>query len=132
MASLEFFLAMVPPTVTDQQKGVAVRNGKPCFYVKEEVRAMHDEFARRLRPHVPPEPYDCAVRLYTQWCFPMIQGVHDGQPKHTAPDTDNLQKGLKDVMERLGFFVNDSRVAEEVTGKYWAEIPGVWIRLEEL
>ena len=35
-------------------------------------------------------------------------------------------------MEWLGFYVNDSRVASELIEKFWADIPGIYIRLEEL
>ncbi len=44
----------------------------------------------------------------------------------------NLNKALKDIMEDLGFYVNDSRVASEIIEKFWAEIPGIYIRLEKL
>ena len=43
-----------------------------------------------------------------------------------------MNKALKDIMERLGFYVNDSRVASELIEKFWADIPGIYIRLEEL
>ena len=34
-------------------------------------------------------------------------------------------------MEKLGFYVNDARVASETIEKFWAEIPGIWIHLEK-
>ena len=136
MSTLEFFLDIEPPQVTDQQKGVriGIAKGKPVpvFYVKESVKKAHKQLEAALTPHAPEAPMDGALRLHTKWYFPMIGRSHDGQPKDTAPDTDNLQKGLKDVMEALGFFANDSRVAEEITGKYWAEKTGIWIKLEEI
>ena len=41
-------------------------------------------------------------------------------------------KILKDIMEELGFFVNDSRIASEINEKFWAKIPGIYIKIEEL
>jgi Holliday junction resolvase RusA-like endonuclease len=35
-------------------------------------------------------------------------------------------------MTELGFWKDDAQVASEVIEKFWAEIPGIWIRLEEL
>ena len=77
-------------------------------------------------------PFDGPLRLIVRWCFPATGKHHDGEYKYTKPDTDDLNKALKDIMERLGFYVNDSRVASELIEKFWAEIPGIYIRLEEL
>ena len=35
---MEFFMAMVPPTVTHQEKQVRVVNGKPKFYEPQELK----------------------------------------------------------------------------------------------
>ena len=32
MLNMEFFMAMIPPTVTAQEHKVMVKNGKPVFY----------------------------------------------------------------------------------------------------
>ena len=48
--------------------------------------------------------------MVTKWCFP--KGKHsDGEYKATKPDTDNLQKMLKDVMTEVGFWKDDALVA---------------------
>ena len=39
---------------------------------------------------------------------------------------------LKDIMEELKFFTNDSRVASEVIEKFWSDVPGIFISLSEL
>ena len=67
----------------------------------------------------------------TKWCFP--SGDHpDGSYRTTKPDTDNLQKLLKDVMTKLGFWRDDALVASEVIEKFWADVPGIFIRVEPL
>ena len=69
--------------------------------------------------------------LTTKWCFP--NGRHaDGEYRTSKPDTDNLQKLLKDVMTQQGFWKDDALVASEITEKFWAKIPGIYIRIEEL
>ena len=35
---LTFFLPIIPPTVTHQEKKVAVKNGKPIFYEPPELK----------------------------------------------------------------------------------------------
>ena len=64
-------------------------------------------------------------------CFPRGR-YRDGQYKTTRPDTDNLQKLLKDCMSDTGFWKDDALVASEIVEKFWAERPGIYIRVEEL
>lgn len=120
------------PTVTYQQKKVKVANGKPQFYEPEELKETRVMFMDLLAPYAPEEPMDGPLRLTTKWLFPKIKGTTNGQYKHTKPDTDNLVKLLKDCMERTEFYVNDSRVASEITEKFWADTVGIYVKLEEL
>ena len=125
---IEFFLPMIPPTITAQQHKIS--HGR--FYDPPELKMAKMKLRDSLIPYVPEKPLDGALRLIVKWCFP-IKGKHqNGEYKTTKPDTDNLNKTLKDIMEDLNFFVNDSRVASEIIEKFWADIPGVYICLEEL
>ena len=64
-------------------------------------------------------------------CFPK-QNHENGEYRITKPDTDNLQKMLKDCMTKVGFWKDDALVASEITEKFWADQPGIYIRIEEL
>lgn len=77
------------------------------------------------------EPYKTGVRLITKWCFSK-QNHENGEYRITKPDTDNLQKMLKDCMTKVGFWKDDALVASEITEKFWADQPGIYIRIEEL
>ena len=68
----------------------------------------------------------------TRWCFPITGKHRDGEYKATKPDTDNLQKLLKDCMTDLGYWTDDALVASEITEKFWAELPGIYIKIEEI
>lgn len=128
---IEFFMAMVPPTVTHQEKRVRVLGGKPVFYEPLELRNARQGLTAHLFGHRPAEPLTGGLRLITRWCFP--KGRHkDGSYRTTRPDTDNLQKLLKDCMTGLGFWKDDAQVASELCEKFWAGIPGIYIRVEEL
>ena len=130
---IEFFIPMKKiPTVTHQQKKWTVRNGKPQSYEPEKLKETRAMFMELLAPYVPEEPMDGPLRLTTKWLFPKVKGTTNGQYKHTKLDTDNLVKLLKDCMERTGFYVNDSRVASEITEKFWADTVGIYVRLENL
>lgn len=129
-----FFMPMKKvPTVTAQEKQVAVINGKPVFYEPEELKAARAKLMAHLGQHVPAKPYMTGpVRLTVKWCFPITGTRQDGQYKYTKPDTDNLQKLLKDCMTDCGYWKDDAQVASEIVEKFWAALPGIYIKIEEL
>ena len=129
---MEFFMPMTPPTTTAQMKKVAVIHGKPHFYEPEKVVAAKAKLTSHLATHVPIEKYTGPVRLTTKWLFPMTKTSADGQYKHTRPDTDNLQKLLKDCMTDLGYWSDDALVASEIVEKFWAKQTGIYIKIEKL
>ena len=127
----EFFMPMVPPTCTQQEHKVAVIKGRPIFYDPPEVKAAKQKLIGHLARHKPRERNGTGVRLIVRWCFP--RGRHpDGEYRTTRPDTDNLQKMLKDCMTMCGFWEDDALVASELAEKFWAEIPGIYVRVESL
>ena len=129
---MEFFMAMNPPTITHQEKQVHVVNGKPVFYEPADLKATRQKLEAHLGKHVPEDPYRKGVRLITKWCFPSGGRHGNGEYRTTKPDTDNLQKLLKDCMTHVGFWEDDALVASEIVEKFWSEIPGIYIRIEEL
>ena len=118
----EFFMAMIPPTATAQEHKVAVRNGKPIFYDPPEVKAAKEKLIANLSKY----------RLITKWLFPNDGKHKNGEYKISKPDTDNLQKMFKDCMTKLDFWTDDQLVASEICEKFWADIPGIYVRIEEL
>lgn len=129
---MEFFMAMIPPTITHQEKKVHLVNGRPRFYEPDELKAARQKLTAYLDQHVPEEPYQGGIQLIVKWCF-QTKGRHkDGEYRITKPDTDNLQKLLKDCMTSVGFWSDDAQVASEIVEKFWAEIPGIYIRVTEL
>lgn len=131
MMMTEFFMAMDPPTCTYQEKQVAVIKGKPVFYDSPKVKAAKQKLIGHLMRHRPGKQYEAGVRLVVRWCFPRVRHA-DGEYRITKPDTDNLQKMLKDCMTICGYWRDDALVASELTEKFWADIPGIYIRIEEL
>ena len=128
----EFFMAMIPPTVTAQEHKVTIRNGKPVFYDPPKVKNAREKLTANLARHRPQKTYSCGVRLITKWLF-LNDGKHkDGEYKTDKPDTDNLQKMFKDCMTKLGFWKDDQLVASEICEKFWADTPGIYVRVEEL
>lgn len=128
----EFFMPMIPPTVTAQEHKVTVKNGKPIFYDPPEVKEAKAKLMAHLTSHAPTKPYENGVRLTVKWLFPKSNNHQNGEYRITKPDTDNLQKLLKDSMTRCKFWKDDCLVASEICEKFWADISGIYIKIEEL
>lgn len=128
---IEFFMPMDPPTVTAQERQVTVRNGKPVFYDPPKVKDAKDKLISALVKHRPQKPYSDGAMLVVKWLFP--KGRHkNGEYRITKPDTDNLQKLLKDCMTKCGYWKDDALVASEHVEKFWADVPGIYVKIEEL
>lgn len=132
MMTTEFFVAIKPPTVTHQEKQVRVVNGKPIFYEPHNLKAARAKLMAHLGKHVPDKIYAKAIRVIVKWCFPITGNRKNGQWKTTKPDTHNLNKLLFDVMTDLDFWKDDALVTSEIIEKFWAKIPGIYIKIEEL
>lgn len=130
---IEFFMPMNPPTKTHQTKRVRMgKNGKPIFYEDAELKAVREKLSSFVGVHRPPKPFEKGVRLITKWCFYKGSKHQDGEYKLTKPDTDNLQKLLKDVMTTNNFWLDDCLVVSEITEKFWSAVPGIYIKIEEV
>lgn len=128
---IEFFMPMIPPTVTAQEHKVTIRNGKPMFYDSPELKEAKSKILSGLYPHRPQKPFEGRLQLIVKWLFP--KGNHkNGEYRITKPDTDNLQKMLKDCMTKSVFWKDDALACSEVIEKFWAEQPGIYIRIEEI
>lgn len=122
---MEFYLEMEPPTVTAQEHKVVVRHGKPMFYDTERLKAARATFLNALRPYAPEVPLEGPVSLAVSWNFATKSHAH-GSWRITRPDTDNLQKLLKDCMTAAGFWKDDAQVCLETVSKQWNRIrPGI-------
>lgn len=129
---IELFIPMIPPKITAQEHKVAIINGKPVFYDPPELKQAKDKLMGHLIKHKPTKRYNGPVRLVVKWCFPSSGKHRDGEYKYTKPDTDNLQKMLKDCMTSCGFWKDDALVVSEIVEKFWAEVPGIYICVEEI
>lgn len=129
----QFFIPMIPPTVTAQEHRVGInKSGEPYFYDSAEIKAAKVKLRDYLAAYAPERQYTGPVRLMTKWLFPISGNHHDGEYKTSKPDTDNLQKILKDLMTALHFWKDDALVASEIVEKFYAEKPGIFICIQEL
>ena len=132
--TIEFFLPIIPPTVTHQEKKVTVVKGKPIFYEPDELKDARQKLTTYCARYSPENPLAGPVQLITKWCYPIVdkKKYHDGDYKTTKPDTDNMIKLLKDVMTKLQFWQDDAQVASEITEKFWSKVPGIYVCIRKL
>ncbi|KKF47152.1 endodeoxyribonuclease RusA [Streptococcus uberis C8329] len=130
---MEFFIPMKKiPTTTHQQKKVRVVNGKPQFYEPDTLKDARSKYMSLLSAHKPDQKISGPIRLTVKWLFPMTKQSVNGQYKTSKPDTDNLNKLLKDCMTELGFWNDDAQVASEIIEKFWADNVGIYVKVEQL
>lgn len=130
---MKFFLNIIPPTATAQMKKIAVVKGRPVFYEPAAVKQAKALLMSALMEHRPPEPMTGPLALTVTWLYPKGRNHKAGEWRSTKPDTDNIEKLLKDCMTKCGFWKDDAQVVRETVGKLWAEDPvGIEIEVEEL
>ena len=124
------------PTATAQQKGERVVGGYIHHYKKKNVAQAEAILRDALLPYVPETPIeDRPIWLNVVWMFPYPKSAKKHKPgwarkKITRPDTDNLNKLLKDVMTDMGFWKDDAQVCVESISKRWArQNPGIRIKV---
>ena len=130
---MNFFIAMKPPTATAQEKKVSSLKDKPVFYDPPAVKAAREKLTAHLAEHRPQNSLNGPVELRTLWLFPKGKAHRHGEWRITKPDTDNLQKLLKDCMTKVGFWHDDAQVVREIAEKRWSDEPcGIYIEINEL
>ena len=135
---MKFKLKMIPPTATAQQKGERVVNGYIRHYKKKNVAAAEAVLRDALLPYVPEAPIEnTGIRFEASWLFPYLKSAKKHRPgqimhKITRPDTDNLNKMLKDVMTDMGFWKDDALICTEIITKAYSDEPGIIISVEEV
>ena len=129
---MHFFLAGDPPTITAQERRIGKRkDGSLYIYEDRELKEVRMQLRARLSKVAPEDPMDGPLRLVVKWMF--LNGQHKhGTYKTTKPDTDNLNKMLKDEMTRTGFWKDDAQVASEIIEKFWSKEPGIFVEVQRL
>ncbi len=136
--SMHFFAPMerVPTATKQMRKFRKVKDKKTGEYVIKSYPhprwvSAKDAIQAAIEAHKPDEPLEGALELSVTWCFPK-QGYPDGTPRIVPPDTDNLDKGLKDIMTDMGWWEDDAQVAVEHIAKIHSRVTGIRIDIERI
>lgn len=93
------------------------------------------------KPHIPATPFDCPMSVVIRHFFPRPKSHFrsNGELKPTAPlfhvstpDVDNLWKAFGDAMTTMGFWRDDSIVADTKITKEYGDFPGALIKIQPL
>lgn len=130
---MKFFIEMIPPTATAQEKQVRIIHGRPIFYEPAKLKKAKLLLTEKLALHRPDEPLTGPLFLHVVWLFPKGKSHKHGQWRITRPDTDNLEKMLKDCMTRCGYWKDDAQVVKETAEKRWSDEPtGISIEIHKM
>lgn len=132
----------IPLIVEPKQGGrgrVASVGGKTYVqqYQPKKVRDNAAAITTLCAEHRPFAPMRGPVRLSLSFRYPWRTSEpkkrrNGSLPKDTKPDLGNLEKQIVDELERTGFFVNDSQVAEKHSQKNWTEQGSVLVVIETM
>lgn len=121
-----------PPRTTAQQaRSGTSRNGRHYHYKTAKLKEAEAHLIAGMLPHRPKKPMEGALELYVRWYFDAAGRRKEMQPKTTRPDTDNLQKLLKDCLTQCGFWHDDAQVYYEEVEKRWSEKPRIEIMISD-
>ncbi len=138
----EFFIPCIPPKSTHQasQRIMKRRDGTQFVgkFASSKGKKVQDELLILLREFAPPAPCSVALRVSVEWTYPWRKSETKKNkalgylPCTTRPDCDNLFKLLGDCMTRLGYWMDDSLIADLRFRKGWGDKAGIGIKIEEL
>jgi len=116
----------------------SARFGRRRAYQTEKIKGNAAALAFYAQQHCPDEPWDCAVGVSIDVEYPWRAKDSTKRralgvvPKTTPPDCEQLSKQLCDVLEDVGFFTDDARVAESHVTKAWTGLSVVHVKIWKL
>ena len=142
LRSLDFFITCNPPKATHQASSAILKRRDGTQFIgkmsSSKGKKVRDNLMTLFSPFSPETPYVGPVRLRVEWIYTWNKTelkrnqVTGAKWCEKRPDCDNLIKMVKDVLEDLAFYANDSQVASETFSKWYRTEPGIYISLEEM
>lgn len=150
---IEAFIDCHPPTATAQHKSAVARDAgfklskrgrlvakhKISFFETGDVKDARTQLTEHFTRHAPPTPLAGPLKLTITWTFYWNKGQEKKRkkgelpiwiPKVTTPDGDNLAKMIKDVLTKLGYWMDDAHVSAEYFRRGHGDRPGIHLRVE--
>lgn len=133
---LTFFHPCIPPTATAQMRRhtISGRTYQPASVTR--AAAMLRAIFEKHRPECPTSG-PVAVAISYTWpktdrLLALNQALPVAVPKATRPDVDNLAKLALDAATIAGWWKDDNCVADLRVSKFYGDIPGIAVTVEEI
>lgn len=131
----------IPPKHTAQGSNQILKTKNGRFFIGKKTnsnaKSTQNELFNLLYPYRPEQPLEKPLRVEIKWVYP----YRKSEPKKnrtaekycdTRPDVDNICKLLFDMMTRIGFWIDDSQIADLHFIKVWDNKPRIEIKIGEL
>lgn len=135
MSRISAFIPMDIPTVTHNDlMPIKGKGGKLKIVKTPELHDAEAKWEAHLASAIPKgqAPLRGPLTMELRICFRSKGKHHSGDPHITKPDLDNMEKTLGDVLQRIDAIADDCMIFDKRVSKMWNEIPGVYIKIEEL
>lgn len=138
---IDFFIpCQVTPKQGDRSSIAATKSGRRFVrhYQPKNVVKNAEAISALAAYHRPAKPLEGPVRLSLQFYFPWRKSDSKRyrepgyRPMDTKPDLDNLAKQMCDVLQRCGFFRNDSQICDISIRKGRSDVVGVRVTVESV
>ena len=139
---LSFFIPCNPPKSTAQASHRIMKRKDGTQFVgkfaNSKGKKVQDELMILLQQHRPEQAFEGPIELHVSWNYPWRKSepkknrARGMKPCDTRPDCDNLLKLLQDCMTRLGFWNDDSQIAQLHFYKWWGDSPGIGITIRRI
>lgn len=114
-------LCVEPPKTTTQGSTRILKNKKGTYFIGKPITSNARKtklfLTHQLKDHAPSKPIEGAIDLYVEYNFSFNKTdskavKSQGKMPHIKrPDSDNLLKGLLDVMSDCKFWNDDSQIS---------------------
>ena len=124
-----FFLNMIPPTATAQQKQFTrTRAGQIVARDADQLAAARSEIMAHM-PSATAPITGRPVNVCVKFIWPLRKSDKPGTYwRATRPDADNAVKLVLDCMTRHGYWADDSQVASLTIQKFRSDTPsGIFV-----
>lgn len=140
---MKFFIDCIPPKSTHQasQRILKRKSDNKMFIGKSESSKgaqVKRDLISLLYPYRPAQamegPLQVCIRITWPWRKSEKKKYRERGYRYSdkRPDFDNLAKLICDVMTRIGFYQDDSQIADGRVIKGWGKTPGIGIEIEKL
>ena len=108
------------------------------FFKNKKAQSAENDLLLLCSQYAPQSPITEPIKLTVEFAFPWrasepLKRKALGRAPHTSrPDCSNIIKIIEDVLTKLGFWKDDSLIADLCVRKFWGDQVGITVRIEPI